>query len=66
MNYFKMAHDRENYGRAYRYYRKEMIERNIGWVVAVIAVLVIVPLVLRKIKNIKAEVIEYDSRKVKG
>ena len=66
MNYFKMAHDRENYGRAYRYYRKEMIEKNIGWVVAVIAVLLVVPVVLNRIKKIKAEVIEYDSRKVKG
>ena len=66
MEYFKMAHDRENYGRAYRYYRKEMIEKNIVWAVIVIAALLIIPVVLRRIKKIKAEVEEYDRRKVRS
>ena len=63
MEYFKMAHDRENYGRAYRYYRKEMIEKNIGWVVAAVALLLIVPVIVRRIKKIKAEVAEYEHKK---
>ena len=66
MEYFKMAHDRENYGRAYRYYRKEVIEKNILWAVIVIAALLIIPVVLRRIKKIKAEVEEYDRRKVRN
>ncbi len=66
MEYFKMAHDRENYGRAYRYYRKEMIEKNIVWAVIVIAALLIIPVVIRRIKKIKAEVEEYDRRKVRS
>jgi hypothetical protein len=61
-----MAHDRENYGRAYRYYRKEVIEKNILWAVIVIAALLIIPVVLRRIKKIKAEVEEYDRRKVRS
>lgn len=64
MSYFKMAHDRENYGRAYRYYRKEVVERNIVWVVAVIAVLLIVPLIIRQVKKTKAEVEAYEHRKI--
>ena len=63
MEYFKMAHDRQNYGRAYRYYRKELVERNIGWVVAVIAAVLILPVAFRRIKMMKAEVKEYGSRK---
>ena len=66
MDYFKRAHDRQNYGRAYRYYRKEMIEKNILWVVVVVAVLLIVPVVVNRVKKIKAEVEEYDRRKVRS
>ncbi|MBQ3079843.1 MAG: hypothetical protein IJC48_07600 [Clostridia bacterium] len=63
MEYFKMAYDQENYGRAYRYYRKEKIEGNIGWIVAVLAVLLIVPLIIRRIRNMKWEVQEYERKK---
>ena len=64
MEYFKMAHDRENYGRAYRYYRKEMVEKNIGWVVAVIVVLLVIPMTIRKVKSAKEEVAAYERRKI--
>ena len=60
MDYFKMAHDRENYGRAYRYYRKIVVERNIGWVVAIIAVVLILPLVFKRIRRMKEEVKAYE------
>ncbi len=62
MRYFKMAHDRENYGRAYRYYRKIVVERNIGWIVAVVAALLIVPPLLRFIKKTRSEVSAYEHR----
>ena len=64
MEYFKMAHDRENYGRAYRYYRKEMVEKNIGWAVAVVVVLLVIPMVIRKVKSAKEEVAAYEQRKI--
>ena len=60
MENFKMAHDRENYGRAYRYYRKILIERNIGWVVAIIAALLLIPLIIGKARKMKEEVKNYE------
>lgn len=64
MEYFKMAYDRENYGRAYRYYRKEQVEKNIGWIVAAVAALLIVPPVVRSVKKMKWEVEEYERKKL--
>ncbi len=62
MRYFKMAHDRENYGRAYRYYRKIVVERNIVWIVIAVAALLIVPPVIGFIKKTRAEVSAYERR----
>lgn len=64
MDYFKMAYDHENYGRAYRYYRKELIEENIVWTVAVIVILLVVPLVIRQGKKMRMEVEIYERQKV--
>ncbi len=64
LEYFKMAHDRQNYGRAYRYYRKELVERNIGWIVAVVVLLLLIPLVIRRVKGMKEEVEAYERRKI--
>ncbi|MBR4332183.1 MAG: NHL repeat-containing protein [Clostridia bacterium] len=64
MEYFKMAHDRENYGRAYRYYRKQLVEQNIGWIVAGLACLVIIPLAVGRVKKMKWEVEAYERSKV--
>jgi len=66
MENFKMAHDRTNYGRAYRYYRKILIEKNIGWMVAVIVVLLVVPLILKQRRRIKEEVNNYEHTKSLG
>ena len=66
MKYFKMAHDRENYGRAYRYYRKEAVEKGVGWVVAVVAALLIVPLILRLFRRMRMEVEANERRKSAG
>ncbi len=64
MEYFKMAMDRENYGRAFRLWRKIWVEENIGWMVAVLAVVLIVPLVLRSMKKKKMEVEAYERNQV--
>ena len=56
MDYFKMAMDRDNYGRAFRLYRKVWVEENVGWVVALLAAIIIIPVVLRSIKRMKWEV----------
>lgn len=64
MEYFKMAHDRENYGRAYRYYRKEAVEKNIVWIVVILGCLLIIPPVLRQVKKSKMEVEAYEHRQI--
>ena len=64
MDYFKMAMDRDNYGRAFRLWRKIWVEENIGWMVAVLAVIIIIPLVLRSIKKKKMEVEAYERNQV--
>ena len=66
MGYFKMAMDRENYGRAYRYYRKELVEDSIVPIVIVVAALLIVPPVVRKIKSMRMEVEAYERKKREG
>ena len=65
MEYFRMAHDRENYGRVFKLYRKEWIEKNIGWVFLIVALLLIVPLIIGRIKRMKWEVIMHEQSKVR-
>ena len=64
MEHFKNAHDRENYGRAFRYYRKEWVERNIWWVVLIILVLVAFFVIRRIIRKVKWEVEAYEHRQI--
>ena len=65
MEYFKMAQDRENYGRAFKLYRKEWVEKNIWWIILILAVLLIVPLALGRIKRMKWEVVMHEHSKVR-
>ena len=65
MEYFKMAHDRENYGRVFKLYRKEWIEKNIVWVFLGLALILLVPLVLGRIKKMKWEVTMHEHSKVR-
>ena len=65
MEYFEMAHDRENYGRAFKLYRKEWVERNIWWILTLVAVLLIVPLLLGRMKRMKWEVVMHEHSKVR-
>ncbi len=64
MDYFKMAHDRENYGRAFKLYRKIWVEENIWWVALILALVIVVPLIIGKVKKMKWEVFEHDRSKV--
>ena len=65
MEYFKMAHDRENYGRVFKLYRKEWIEKNIGWLFLGLGVLILVPLIIGRVKKTKMEVIMHEHSKVR-
>ena len=65
MDYFKMAKDRDNYGRAFRFWRAEWVEENILWVVAVLLVVLIVPIIRSKIKKMRMEVEAYERNQIK-
>ena len=65
MDYFRMAHDRENYGRAFKLYRKEWVEKNVWWIVLIVAVLLIVPLAVGRVKRLKWEVVAHEHSKVR-
>lgn len=64
MEYFEMAHDRDNYGRAFRQYRKVWVEDNIGWIVVLLAAVMIIPLVRRQVKKVRMEVEVYERNQV--
>ena len=55
MQYFKTKRDRRDYSKAFKYYRKEWIEKNIGWMVGLIIVIVIAAIVRKIVKKIKWE-----------
>ncbi len=64
MDYFKMAMDRDNYGRAFRLQRKVWVEQNIGWIIALVALALIIPLVIRTIKKTRWEVEAYERSQI--
>ena len=65
MAWFKLAHDRENYGRAFKLYRKEWVEQNIWWIILILAAVLIIPLVIGRARKMKWEVIMHEHSKVR-
>lgn len=65
MDYFEKAHDRANYGRAFKLYRKVWVEQNIWWIVLILAVVLIVPLAFGVVKKTKREVMMYERNQVR-
>ena len=64
MDYFEMAMDRDNYGRAYRFYRKELVEENILWIVLALAAIMVIPLTRRFVKKMRWEVEAHERNQV--
>ena len=56
MEYFEVKYDDENYSRAFAQYRKVWVKNNIGWIVAVILALFLIPLGIGKVKQIRHEI----------
>ena len=56
MSYFKTAQDRKNYSEAWRLHRMELVEENIGIIFAVVAILLVAPPVVRRIRRVIWEV----------
>ena len=65
MSYFERAHAREEYGRAFKQYRKIWVEKNIWWIVILLAMVLIIPLALGRVKKMKWEVITHERSKVR-
>ena len=65
MSYFKMAHDRENYGKAFRLSRKEWVEENITWIMVVVIAVVVLALIRSAHNKMKAEVAAYERDRIK-
>ena len=56
MHCFEVARDARNYGEAKRLYRKVWVEQNIGWIFPAILAALIVPLLIGRIRKMRAEV----------
>ncbi len=56
MDCFKLKRDRRDYSKAFKYYRKEWVEKNFAWIVAIIVALVLIPLIVRVVKRIRWEI----------
>ena len=65
MDYFERAHAREEYGRAFKQYRKFWVEKNIWWIIALLVLIIIVPLILGRIKRTKWEVVMHEQSKIR-
>ncbi len=56
MEHFAIPRERRGYSDAFQLYRKEWVEQNIGWIFALVAAALVVPLAVDKWKKIRAEV----------
>lgn len=55
MDYFAVKKDRRQYSKAFVLYRKEVIEKYIGWVIGALLIIIVVIFVIKKIRKIKQE-----------
>jgi len=56
MEYFKLKYDEENYSKAFKQYRKNLVEEHIIQIVLVVLVLIAIPLIVGKFKKVKHEI----------
>ncbi|MCF0242040.1 MAG: hypothetical protein HUK25_05340 [Treponema sp.] len=55
MDCFSLKHNKKEYSKAFQYYRKEWIEANIGWILAVLIVAVVAWIAVAVVKKIRKE-----------
>ena len=55
MDYAKVKRDRRDYSKAFKYYRKQWIEENIGWIIGIVIAIIAVCLVVKIVKKIRWE-----------
>ncbi len=64
LEYFEMANDRENYGRAFRFYRAEWVEENIAWLVIGLAAVLLIPVIRSSMRKMRMEVEMHERNQV--
>lgn len=60
MDYFELKYDDDNYSKAYKQYRKQWVEEHIVIIFTVVALLLIVPLSIGRIRRIRWEIDKAD------
>lgn len=67
MKYFEVKRDGINYSRAWKYYRKDWIENNMGYVIIVLIALIVISPIVKFVKKVRWEAkMEYEhERKLK-
>ena len=55
MEYFKLKREKKYYSKAFLYYRKEWIEKNIGKCLIVLLVIIFVPFIIKRIRAFRRE-----------
>ncbi|MBO7632226.1 MAG: hypothetical protein J6S78_07860 [Lachnospiraceae bacterium] len=58
MKNFEIVRDSQNYSKAFKYYREQVVEENIVWFIIVLAVLIVLPKLIRKIIRLRKEINE--------
>lgn len=53
MEYFKNGNNKKYYSKALYYHRKELMEKNFGKIMAVLAVLILIPIIVTVVRKIK-------------
>ena len=56
LDYFELKYDDENYSKAFKQYRKQWVEENIGIIFTVVFLLLAIPLGIGRIRKIKHEI----------
>ena len=55
MELFKLKRSKDNYSKAFMYYRKDWIEKNLGKVLIVLLIIIVVPFIVKAILKFKKE-----------
>lgn len=57
MDYFKLKREKKYYSKAFMYYRKEWVERNIGKCLIILLIVIFVPFIIKRIKAFRRELL---------
>ena len=56
MKYFRLKWDDDNYSKAFKQYRKDWVEEQIGWIFLAVFLLFILPMIVGRVKKVKFQI----------